>query len=100
MRRIAFKNIPEYSGNFNSFNLEKQQQQLENNQNQLKTSQAALFIGCASSTLKLSRHTGILFGVPSPEYIKRGRSVVYNKSTLDKWLSQFCEQQNTSSGEC
>jgi len=61
---------------------------------------ASDYLDCAPSTLKLSRHTGILFGVPSPEYIKRGRSVVYNKSTLDKWLSQFCEQQNTSSGEC
>jgi len=62
----------------------------------LKNNAAADLISCAHTTLKLSRCTGQLFGVKAPEYIKRGRSVVYRKSTLEKWLAQFVERPNTS----
>jgi len=62
----------------------------------LKNNSAADLVNCAHTTLKLSRCTGQLFGVKAPEYIKRGRSVVYRKSTLEKWLAQFVERPNTS----
>ena len=62
-----------------------------------KTPGAAAFLKVAPSTLKLSRHTGILSGVKAPAYIKRGRSVFYRESTLEEWLSQFEEQANTAS---
>jgi len=64
---------------------------------EFKTPEAAFVLLVAASTLKLSRHTGILSGVKAPAYIKRGRSVVYRQSTLEEWLSQFEEQENTSS---
>jgi len=66
------------------------------NETYLKNGPSAEFINCAHQTLKLSRHTGLLFGVKAPEYIKRGRSIVYRKSTLEKWLAQFVERPNTS----
>jgi len=64
---------------------------------EFKTPEAAFFLLVAASTLKLSRHTGILCGVKAPAFIKRGRSVFYRQSTLETWLSQFEEQANTSS---
>ena len=62
-----------------------------------KNEAAAIVLGCAPSTLKLSRHTGTLLGAKAPEYIKRGkRNVVYRQSTLETWLDQFDEQANTA----
>ena len=61
----------------------------------LDTHEAALLIGYKSTTLKLSRVTGILGGVPAPAYRKLGRKVVYDRVTLNEWLSQFHHQFNT-----
>lgn len=58
--------------------------------------EAAAFIGCAAFTLKRSRTTGTLLGVAAPNHIKMGRMVRYEKTTLEKWLSQFPEYQNTA----
>jgi hypothetical protein len=56
---------------------------------------AAEFIGCAVQTLKQSRVTGQLFGLPAPRFVKLGRSVRYKQSTLQNWCNQFSERRNT-----
>ena len=48
----------------------------------LSTIEAAPFVGCAPSTLKISRVTGKLLGHPAPEYIKFSKKVVYDRDTL------------------
>ena len=58
--------------------------------------EAAKYIGFKPSTLKLSRHTGLLAGVSTPKFIKIGKSVRYDIKDLDKWLSQFRKYKNTS----
>ena len=62
----------------------------------LTSKEAAVYLGCALNSLKLSRSTGLLFSVRAPAYMKMGYSVRYNLSTLDAWLSQFTEKQNTA----
>ena len=61
----------------------------------LDTHEAALLIGYKSTTLKLSRVTGILGGVAAPAYRKLGRKVVYDRATLNAWLGQFEPKLNT-----
>lgn len=58
--------------------------------------EGAAFIGCAPFTLRRSRTTGTLFGVKAPAYIKMGRIVRYKRVTLEEWVSQFPERQNTA----
>jgi hypothetical protein len=62
----------------------------------LSNKEASFLIGCAPNSLKQSRVSGLLFGVQAPSFLKLGYSVRYKKSTLEKWLSQFSEQSNTS----
>tara|TARA_B110000879_G_scaffold199038_1_gene271436 strand:- start:241 stop:528 length:288 start_codon:yes stop_codon:yes gene_type:complete len=62
----------------------------------LDETSASKIIGAASSSLKQSRHTGMLFGKPSPVFIKMGRSARYKLSELIKFRDQFPEYQNTS----
>ncbi len=62
----------------------------------LDTNQAAEFIGFKPSTLKISRVTGMLAGVNSPEYRKLGRKVVYDRTVLVEWMNQFKNQANTA----
>ena len=62
----------------------------------LSTKEAAPYLGCAVNSLKLSRSTGLLFSVKAPAYLKMGHAVRYKLSTLDAWLSQFNERQNTA----
>jgi hypothetical protein len=64
--------------------------------NYLNPPQAAEYLGFSLSTLNNSRYSGLLGGVKSPPYIKLGKSIRYQRSTLDEWLSQFQEQNNTS----
>lgn len=66
------------------------------NDSLLDSNQAALFLGAKSSTLKQSRHTGILFGVPAPAFLKLGRSTRYRLAALLKFRDQFPEYRNTS----
>ena len=63
----------------------------------LDTHAAGKIIGFASSTLRMSRVTGILAGVPAPAYRKVVRKVVYDRVVLDEWLNQFENQNNTAS---
>mgnify|MGYP000046388202 CR=1 FL=1 len=57
---------------------------------------AANYLGFGSSTVRVSRVTGTLAGVPAPTYRKIGRKVVYDRMVLSKWIEQFANQQNTT----
>jgi hypothetical protein len=62
----------------------------------LNTNEAAAFLGCSPTTLKISRSTGTLFGVTAPIYRKLGRNVLYDRTCLEDWLKQFPLVANTS----
>lgn len=62
----------------------------------LNSQQAAEYIGFSRSTLNNARYTGLLGGVAAPKFRKLGKSIRYEQSTLDAWLSQFKEQTSTS----
>ena len=59
----------------------------------MKEQDAAEYLGFARGTLKQSRVTGVLAGLPTPAFIKIGYSVRYKLTTLDEWLSQLSETQ-------
>ena len=63
----------------------------------LDTHESAYHIGLASNTVRISRVSGTLCGVPAPTYRKIGRKVVYDRVVLNEWLEQFANQQNTAS---
>lgn len=65
-------------------------------QPRLDTHESAKELGFASITLRMSRVTGVLAGVPAPTYRKLGRKVVYDRVILDQWLEQFANQSNTA----
>lgn len=62
----------------------------------LDTYYAAEYIGCAPSTLKISRVTGRLLGHPAPKYIKYARKVVYDQDALKSWVENFGTRNNTA----
>lgn len=62
----------------------------------LSDKEAASVVGASKSTIKQSRHTGVLFGKPSPTFVKCGRSTRYKLSVLIKFRDQFPEYNNTS----
>jgi hypothetical protein len=62
----------------------------------LTTTDAADLLGSEASTLKQSRHTGILFGKAAPPFVKMGRSARYKLSALLEFRDQFPEYRNTS----
>lgn len=64
----------------------------------LDSQRAADYLTCSEQTLRVSRHTGRLFGVDAPPYRKMGRAVRYDRARLDEWLAQFEEQTNTAGG--
>lgn len=72
------------------------QQQKELIDNLLSNKHAAPILGTTPDALKISRCTGLLFGLPAPKYLKIGRTIRYKKSTLQAWLDQFEEQSNTT----
>lgn len=43
----------------------------------------------SESLLRQSRSSGLLFGVPSPKYLKLGRSIRYRPEEVESWLAQF-----------
>ncbi len=58
---------------------------------------AAEYLGFAPVTLRNSRYTGMLAGVPAPRFRKLGtKTVRYERATLAAWLAQFGERANTS----
>ncbi len=62
----------------------------------LSNSEAAIFIGCSPSTMKISRVTGRLLGKAAPSYRKLGKKVAYDLTILQEWLEQFANQKNTA----
>lgn len=60
------------------------------------TRDAAAFLGCAPTTLKISRINGVLFGREAPKYRKLGRRVVYDRTELAAWLEQFDVLRHTA----
>ncbi len=63
----------------------------------LTSKEAAIYLGCAPNTVKLSRSTGQLLSVKAPAYLKMGNKAIrYKLATLEAWLSQFEEQANTA----
>ena len=77
-------------------NQTKQYFSLPQDERLLNERQAASLLGAAASSIKQSRHTGILFGKPSPPFIKCGRSARYKLSALIEFREQFLEYNNTS----
>ena len=55
----------------------------------LDEKEAALIIGAATPTLRKSRCTGELFGLPAPTYLKLGRTIRYKVSALNEWLESL-----------
>jgi hypothetical protein len=62
----------------------------------LSNKEASTYLGCAPNSLKQSRVTGTLFGVQAPAFLKMGYNIRYKLNTLEKWLSQFSEFDNTA----
>lgn len=60
---------------------------------------AADYLTVGFTTLRNSRHTGLLCGLPAPQFKKMGRKVVYLKKDLDEWLDSLPSYQNTSEME-
>tara|TARA_R110002060_G_scaffold78202_1_gene90967 strand:+ start:1845 stop:2096 length:252 start_codon:yes stop_codon:yes gene_type:complete len=55
----------------------------------LDEKEASLIIGAATPTLRKSRCTGELFGLPAPKYLKLGRTIRYQASVLNDWLESL-----------
>lgn len=51
--------------------------------------EASLMIGAPANSLRISRQTGLLWGVPAPKFIKAGNRIRYRKADLEAWLNQF-----------
>ena len=61
----------------------------------LSTFSAAIHRDYSESTLRNSRLTGTLVRVTAPTYKKMGKSIRYDVDTLNTWLAQFSELENT-----
>jgi len=59
-------------------------------------SEAANYLTVGVTTLRNSRHTGLLCGLPAPKFKKMGRKVIYLTKDLDEWLEALPSYQNTS----
>ena len=55
----------------------------------LTTAEAADYLGYKDVTLRVSRLTGKLSGLPAPKHIGTGANVRYEKEVLDKWLIEY-----------
>ena len=62
----------------------------------LNNREAAKYLGTAGATLKQSRCTGLLYGVPAPDFKKAGRKIFYLRSTLNSWLGNLPSYSNTA----
>jgi len=65
----------------------------------LGNNEAANYLTVGFTTLRNSRHTGLLCGLPAPKFKKMGRKVVYLTKDLDEWLEALPSYQNTSEME-
>ena len=51
-------------------------------------------------TLRRSRSTGLLLGVPAPAYLKIGSRVCYERDVIDAWIDKYAvRQENTSQAQ-
>jgi len=57
-------------------------QELSQHRQKLRTDRAAAYLGLSTSTLEKLRLTG-----GGPEYIKLGRTVVYDPASLDEFVA-------------
>jgi hypothetical protein len=48
------------------------------------------------ATARKSRSTGILFGRPTPDFIKMNRNIYYRLSDVMKWMSEFNTYSSTA----
>jgi hypothetical protein len=48
--------------------------------------EAAYIFGCTEDTLRKSRSTGYLFGLPAPRHIKLGYTVKYTLEDIVEWM--------------
>lgn len=60
----------------------------------INSSEAARRLATSDAALRKSRSVGELWGLPAPLYIKIGRTVRYDTSELDAWISLL--PRNTS----
>lgn len=61
------------------------------------TKQAAEYLNTTPGMLRLSRHTGELWGRPAPRFVKPGpRKVSYLKADLDSWLDELPRFRSTA----
>jgi predicted DNA-binding transcriptional regulator AlpA len=59
----------------------------------LRTPEAAAYCGLSASTLEKLRLTG-----DGPFFIKRGRSVLYDRADLDGWLDSLRRRSTSDRG--
>jgi hypothetical protein len=57
---------------------------------------AAPVLGVSPATLRKSRVTGTLLGLPTPAFLKMGKTIRYRESDLQAWLDQFSTFANTA----
>ncbi len=62
----------------------------------IDTVEAAALLFTTPGSLRTSRVTGLLFGKPTPKFVKRGGKVGYKGKTLCEFNAQFVEQANTA----
>ena len=58
--------------------------------------EAAKILGVAPITMKVSRQTGTLLGIPAPKFLKMGRLIRYKNYVLWEWVEQFRSFSTTS----
>lgn len=57
--------------------------------NTLTSKQAAAYLSISENSLRYSRITGLLSGLPTPRFKKIGAKVIYLKSDLDEWIDSL-----------
>lgn len=57
---------------------------------------AAPMLGVSPATLRKSRVSGTLLGLPTPVFLKMGKTIRYRDSDLKAWLNQFSTFANTA----
>lgn len=58
------------------------------------TQKTAPFFGCSEYSLRKSRMTGSLFGVPAPRHVKIGYTVQYTLEDIVKWLEKNSKNES------
>tara|TARA_R110002111_G_scaffold242821_1_gene304808 strand:- start:5124 stop:5384 length:261 start_codon:yes stop_codon:yes gene_type:complete len=51
-----------------------------------RSTEAAKLFDCSEDTLRKSRSTGYLFGVPAPRHVKIGFTVKYTLEDIVEWM--------------